>query len=245
MANRKKISGRVAREVIRAFEISRLPEALMEGYRKLENLVAPVSDAMDLMGLEATVPSSVLRPVIPGARAIGQAITVRNIKSRESMYRKASEKIDHTGSPDAFNIARRGDIIVIEGLMGVSNLGGHSATICHRMGFSAAVVDGSVRDPEAARKEGFPMWVRGTTPVTGKWRYDTVEINGTISMDGVQVVAGDLVLADDSGVVFVPFKHAAAVLAGVQKIALKDKNVQAAIEAGVDLFEMPQIKKRR
>jgi len=200
---------------------------------------------MDNLGLAGTVPASVLQPVTPGKRAVGQAVTVRNVKSNLSVFRKITENIDRTGSPDAFNIARRGDMIVIQGILGVSNLGGHSATICHRMGFSGVVVDGSIRDPDASREMGFPVWSRGITPITGKWRYDTVEINGTVSIGDVQVAAGDLVLADNAGVVFVPLEHAAAVLAEVLKIEKKDAKVATAISAGIELFSLPQIKKKR
>jgi len=242
MATSRKISGRVSRDTIRRFEIPRLPKKVMDGYMRLADLTAPVSDAMDNLGLACTVPSSVLQPVTPGKRAVGQAVTVRTIESRQSVFRKVSEKSNRTGSPDAFNIARPGDVIVIEGLLGVSNLGGHSATICQRQGCSGVVVDGSIRDPDASRELGFPVWTRGITPITGKWRYDTVEINGTVRIVGIQVIAGDLVLADSAGVVFVPFEHAAAVLAETLKIEEKDIKAAKAIEAGVDIISLAQDK---
>jgi 4-hydroxy-4-methyl-2-oxoglutarate aldolase len=247
MATQRKISGRVSIDTIRMFEIPRLPKKIIEGYRNLIDLTAPVSDAMDNLGLACTVPSSILQPVSPGKRAVGQAITVRNIESRQSIYRKVTDKSNRTGSPDAFNMAKPGDIIVIEGLLGVSNLGGHSATICQRQGCSAVVVEGSIRDPDASREMGFPVWSRGITPITGKWRYDTVEINGTVRIANIQVAPGDLVLADSAGVVFVPFEHAAAVLAETLKIEDKDVKAAKAIEAGMDVLSLAQdkfVKKR-
>ncbi len=242
MATQRKISGRVSRDTIRMFEIPRLPKKIVDGYSRLVNLTAPVSDAMDNLGLAGTVPASVLQPVTPGKRAVGQAVTVRNVESKQSVFRKVSEKSNRTGSPDAFNIARPGDVIVIEGLLGVSNLGGHSATICHRQGCSGAVVDGSIRDPDASRELGFPVWSRGITPITGKWRYDTVEINGTVRIGGIPVAPGDLVLADSAGVVFVPREHAAAVLNEARRIEEKDVKAERAINAGVDVLALAQSK---
>lgn len=242
MATQRKISGRVSRDTIRMFEIPRLPKKIVDGYSRLVDLTAPVSDAMDNLGLAGTVPASVLQPVSPGKRAVGQAVTVRNVESKQSVFRKVTDKSNRTGSPDAFNIARPGDVIVIEGLLGVSNLGGHSATICQRQGCSGAVVEGSIRDPDASRELGFPIWSRGITPITGKWRYDTVEINGTVRIGGIQVAAGDLVLADNAGVVFVPREHAAAVLAEARKIEEKDGKASIAISAGVDVLSLAQDK---
>ena len=63
---------------------------------------------------------------------------------------------------------------------------------------------GGVRDVAHSRAIGYPIWASDITPVTGKWRLETVEINGEIQMDDVRVNAGDLVIADDTGVVFVP-----------------------------------------
>ena len=55
-----------------------------------------------------------------------------------------------------------------------------------------------------SRSIDYPVWASEITPVTGKWRLETVEINGEIQMGGVRVNPGDLVVADDTGVCFVP-----------------------------------------
>ncbi len=48
------------------------------------------------------------------------------------------------------------------------------------------------------------MWASDITPVTGKWRIETVEINGPVQIGEVRLAAGDLVVADDTGVCFIP-----------------------------------------
>jgi regulator of RNase E activity RraA len=132
--------------------------------------------------------------------------------------------------------------VVIEGLVGISNMGGQSATVAHRAGCAGAVVDGSYRDPEASRERDFPIWSRGLTPITGKWRLETVEINGRVRIAGVSVDAGDLVLADEAGVVFVPFAHAEAVLLQAERIDAGDSRQKADISAGVDLTTLAATK---
>ena len=48
---------------------------------------------------------------------------------------------------------------------------------------------------------GYPVWATEVTPVTGKWRIETVEINGEIVVGDIRVAPGDIVFADDTGVV--------------------------------------------
>src|SRR5262249_53486870 len=55
-----------------------------------------------------------------------------------------------------------------------------------------------------SRAVDYPVWSTDITPTTGKWRLETVEINGPIQIGDVRVAAGDLVVADDTGVCFIP-----------------------------------------
>ena len=105
---------------------------------------------------------------------------------------------------EAHNLAEDGDVLVISGVSGVSNMGGISAYTAQRQGELGAVVMGGVRDVRHSRSIGYPVWASEITPVTGKWRLETVEINGEIQMGEVRVNPGDLVVADDTGVVFIP-----------------------------------------
>lgn len=234
----KKTTGRVPRENIRAFTLERLPADLIGEFRALVDLTGTVSDAMDNLGLAGAIPASTLRPTLPAARIVGQAVTVRNVERRESVTRAAAGKVNKMGEAEAYNLAERGDVVVIEGLLGMSNMGGQSATLAHRQGCAGAIVEGSYRDPDASRGLGFPIWARGVTPITGKWRLETVEINGRVHVAGVSVDAGDLVVADEAGVVFVPRAEAAAVLAEARRIDQGDTRRKQDIDAGVDIASL-------
>jgi 4-hydroxy-4-methyl-2-oxoglutarate aldolase len=227
--------GKLPLSAFGTLEIPRLTQDVVAGFAALVDLTGTVSDAMDNLGLFAALPASTLAPSLAGKRVVGHAITVRNVERQQSIHTAAAEGINRMGETEAYNLAQPGDVIVIEGLFGCSNMGGQSATIAHRQGCAGAVIDGSYRDPDASRSLDFPVWARGVTQITGKWRLETVEVNGRVRIGNVSVDAGDLVLADDAGVVFVPRAQAQAVLAEARKIDAGDARRKQDIESGVDI----------
>lgn len=227
--------GRLPRETIRMLELPRLPQDIIEEFKVLVDLTGTISDALDELGIVGVVPAYVLPPVNAGTRIVGPALTVRNIQRSAQIHKAAQEKTNTQGETEAHNLAEPGDVLVIQGIMGCSNMGGQSATIAKRQGFIGAIVDATVRDPEQYRSMGWPVWCRGFTPITGKWRMQTVEINGVVEICGVQVRPGDLVCADEAGVAFVPHERAAEVLAAARKIDVGDTLRKADIDKGTEI----------
>ena len=123
--------------------------------------------------------------------------------------RRARRHVNKMAEFEAHNLALPGDVIVIDGVAGISNMGGISAQTGKRQGEAGAIVFGGVRDIAHSRAVGYPVWSTEVTPVTGKWRIETVEINGEIEVAGVRVAPGDIVFADDTGVCFIPRARAA------------------------------------
>ena len=230
--------GRLPREAIRLLELPRLPQDLLEGYRRLVDLTGTVSDAMDELGIVGVVPAYVLPPVCSGKRIVGPALTVRNIQRTAQIHKAALDKTNTQGETEAHNLAEPGDVLVIEGIMGCSNMGGQSATIARRQGFIGAIADATLRDPQQYREMGWPVWCRGFTPITGKWRMQTVEVNGTVQICGVQVRPGDLVCADEAGVAFVPRERAAEVLEAARKIDAGDTRRKKDIDSGASVGDL-------
>lgn len=231
----RKLTGRVPREAIRCLEIPRLQPSLLQRCAQLTDLTSSLSDALDQLGLRGAVPARELAPTLSQSRVVGQAVTVRNIEREENPTVSAASGVGKMGEHEAYNLAQPGDVVVIQGLAGVSNMGGQSATVAHRAGCAAAIIDGGFRDPSASRELHFPIWSRGPTPITGKWRLQTVEINGSVRIAGVGVSAGDLVAADEAGVVFVPFAHVQDVVEQAERIDAGDRRQKADIAAGIDL----------
>ncbi|MDB5850051.1 MAG: hypothetical protein JWP29_3803 [Rhodoferax sp.] len=238
----KALTGRMPAEAIHVFELPRLPADMLADFRALEDASSAVSDAMDNLGLFGAIAASELMPSLKGSAIVGQAVTVLNLPREGGVAAAVASGLGLMGEQEAYNLAEPGDVVVIQGIRTGSNLGGQSATLAHRAGCAGAVVDGCHRDPNASAELGFPVWSRGVTPVTGKWRLRTAAINGPVQIAGVAVQAGDLVVADAAGVVFVPFDRCADVLMEAQRIHNGDSRQKADIARGVSLAELARAK---
>src|SRR3990170_215406 len=206
--------GRLDARAFGMLELPRLDPTVLEGFRALGDLTGTTSDALDECRIAGVVPGSTLRPTDAKARLVGQAITVLNQRREAGEMRKSG-----LGEIEAHNLAEPGDVLVIQGIAGVSSMGGVSASVGRRQGEAGAIVDGAVRDIDHSRKIGYPVWSSGVSPITGKWRIETVAVNQPVTIAGIVVRPGDLVIADECGVCFVPFARAAEVLAIAQGLS--------------------------
>lgn len=234
----KKTLGKVARERIRMLEIPAIAPDVIARFNKLSDLTGTISDVCDMLGVVCVIPSAVLGPIHTSGRIVGPALTMRNIARSAQVYKGVVDRTNTMGETEAHNLAKPGDVLVIEGLTGYSNMGGQSASLGKRQGQIGAVIDGSIRDPDQYRKLGWPVWCRGFTPITGKWRLETVEINGTVQIAGVQCNPGDLVCADGAGVCMTPRALIGEVLELCEKYDKADAARQADIDAGVTLLDL-------
>ena len=235
----KKLTGKIARERIRLMATPRPPEGIIDGFRALGDATGIVSDVMDELGITGVIGASVLKPTIPGSSIVGPALTVRNIVQREHVYEAARRHVNKMAEFEAHNLALPGDIVVIDGVAGISNMGGISAQTAKRQGEVGAIVFGGVRDLAHSRRVGYPIWASEITPVTGKWRVETIEINSEIVVAGIRVAPGDIVLADDTGVCFIPRARAAEVLELARQKSAAEEAKCAAIDRGVPVADLP------
>ena len=223
--------GKLKPEAIGMTELPRLRAHVIGGIRALEDLTGTTSDALDECGIAGVVPASVLKPTDPKARIVGQALTVLN--RRSPGMRKTSGLADI----EAHNLAEPGDVLVVQGVAGISSMGGVMASIGRRQGEAGAIVDGAVRDIDHSRSIGYPIWSAGVSPITGKWRIETIAVNATVRIAGIEVNPGDLVVADECGVCFVPFARAEEVLLVAQRLAAAEKARLEKLDAGMPLAE--------
>jgi len=235
----RKLTGKIAPDRIRLMEVPRPPDGIIEGYRGLGHASGMLSDIMDELGVTGVIAASVLKPTMPGTCMVGPALTVRNIAQREHAYETARRHVNKMAEFEAHNLALPGDVVVIDGVAGISNMGGISAQTGKRQGEVGAIVFGGIRDIAHSRSVGYPVWSTEVTPVTGKWRIETVEINGDIEVAGVRVAPGDIVFADDTGVCFIPRARAAEVLERARSKGAAEAAKCRAIDAGTAVADLP------
>jgi 4-hydroxy-4-methyl-2-oxoglutarate aldolase len=226
----KTLLGRLDSRAFGMRNLPRLDKSILEGFRALDDLTGTTSDALDECRIAGAVPGSVLRPTDPSARLVGQAITLLN-KAVKPFAAKKSGLADI----EAHNLAEPGDVLVIQGVAGVSSMGGVMASVARRQGEAGAIVDGAVRDIDHSRKIGYPVWSSSVSPITGKWRIKTMAINKPVKIARVRVSPGDLVIADEVGVCFVPFARAAEVLAVAQRLTKREEERLAKLDSGMPL----------
>ncbi|MCZ7538165.1 MAG: hypothetical protein M5T61_20990 [Acidimicrobiia bacterium] len=101
-----------------------------------------------------------------------------------------------------------------------------------------AVVDGGIRDVSRSRELGFPVWAREVSPITGKWRIETVEVNGSVEIGGVRVSPGDVVVADSTGVCFIPLDALESVVTRCEEIVDGERQRHADIASGISVPEL-------
>jgi len=213
--------------------------AVLEGYRQLGDASALVSDVLDELGVAGAVAASRLAPCQRGRRLVGVALTLRNEVQPGTLAAKAAAAAP-MGMQDivAHHLAQPGNVLVIQGVAEVSNLGGMSSLLGRRQGEAGAIVDGGVRDVADFQQADYPVWASSVTPVSGRWRIETTEINGAVSVCGIAVSAGDLAIADDTGVAFVPMAQAEEVLARCRRKLEADAARCAAIARGDSIETM-------
>jgi 4-hydroxy-4-methyl-2-oxoglutarate aldolase len=223
--------GRLDPSAFGMLELPRLEAGVLAGFRALGDLTGTTSDAMDECGIAGVVPGSTLRPSDPKARVVAQAVTLLNEESKSDPAGKRSGLADI----EAHNLAEPGDVLVIQGVANVSSMGGVSASVGKRQGEAGAIVDGAVRDIDHSRNIGYPVWSTSVSPMTGKWRIRTAAVNRPVRIAGVTVNPGDLVIADEVGVCFVPFARAAEVLAVAQRLVKREEDRLAKLGSGMPL----------
>jgi 4-hydroxy-4-methyl-2-oxoglutarate aldolase len=202
---------------------------LVERLKRLDTCSA--SDALDRLGLPGAVVG--LAALTVRGRVAGPAVTVKLGAPLEGLPKR------HLGA-GAVMASQAGDIIVVEhrGRLDVSGWGGLLSRGAVKKGVAAVIVDGACRDLDESLEFGLPIYARAAVPVTARGRVAEHSFNEPITVGGVAISPGDLVLADGSGVVFIPYGRADAVIGAAEDIYAREQLMAAAIERGEPIGEV-------
>ena len=236
-----RIWGLVPRERITRIKFPRVSKEIIDGYLSMEDMTTTVSDVLDGYGIDGAIPSSYIKPLLPGSKICGPAVTIRNIPVRKTATQGSH---DHDfiamSTRDIYYISEPGDVLVSDfgGNLEVSNMGGQSCTVAKSCGLAGNIVNGCCRDVSSIRESGYPVFTCGTTQITGKFRMECVEMNGPVTLCGKLVEPGDLMVADDSCICIVPYELAEPVLEESLKIAAAEERMRELIESKAPISEL-------
>jgi 4-hydroxy-4-methyl-2-oxoglutarate aldolase len=181
-------------------------DPMIEGFRNVE--VASVADAIEQLYGQKAYMSHEMR-ALTATKFAGPAVTVLMKKEEHKEGSKASE-----GMLDAIDNAKPGSVyvMVLEDGSDYAGIGALMATAMKVRGLAGAVIDGGVRDTPQIRRIQFPVFSRGVVPSTTINHYRFAGVNVPVKCAGAMVNAGDIITADEDGIVVVPLAHAAEVL---------------------------------
>jgi 4-hydroxy-4-methyl-2-oxoglutarate aldolase len=206
-----------------------IPEEAIDRMARLDTCA--VSDALDRLGLKGAVLG--IGPLWPCPRIVGRCVTV---KIKPAGLEKSKQ---HLCTP-AIAAATPGDVIVVDngGRVDVAAWGGLLSLAAQVRQVRGVIVDGACRDLDESRELGFPVFGRAAVQVTARGRIMQQSFNEEIAFAGVQVHPGDLVIADASGVVFVPRARELDVIAQAQALAQREAAMAEAIRGGRSVVEV-------
>ena len=195
--------------------------------RLAAHTTASISDALDALGIPGALHG--IRAQREGqGRVCGRALTVRFV--RKSADPDAYRFGGGVGKPleRVLRTMRAGDVVVmdVDGAPNASAWGGLSSRLAQRRGVRGTILWGSCRDLEEIRAVGYPVWAVGVCPRRSRNEFTFGSIGEPITIAGVSIERGDLIVADESGAVRVPKARAAEVLELVSRIDEQERRLE-------------------
>lgn len=189
-----------------------------------------VSDALDRLGIPGQALG--IAPLDRSFRIAGRAWTLRYGPVGQDRG-TVGDYIDDLG-PD--------DVVVLDnqGRVDATVWGDLLTVTAHRREVAGTVIDGVCRDVDRSLTLGYPIFARGNWMRTGKDRVRVEATQVPVSIGGIRVEPGDLLLGDGDGLVVVPAARAEEVLSAAEEIERAEDSIRAAVEEGASLREARQ-----
>ncbi|HPP12688.1 MAG TPA: bifunctional hexulose-6-phosphate synthase/ribonuclease regulator, partial [bacterium] len=200
----------------------------LERVREILSLVstANISDALHRRGWLQDI-----HPVVPGAKMVGPAVTVRTYPG------------DWAKPVQAVDLAEAGQVIVIDAAGVPPAVWGELATnSCLVKKLAGVVIYGAVRDVEEIKKMGLPVFARMITPQAGEPK-GLGELNVPLRFGGQEVLPGDWLVGDDDGVVVIPAGSAVEIANRSADVLEKENRLRREIQDGGTLSSITEILK--
>ena len=208
-------------------------DALPRRFAKI--YTAAITDVMDEMGLQHQTLPSALQPLTPGMRMAGYAFTARgrahkgSPRERDATLRRFLAMIGAVPSDSVLVLASNDTA--------AAHFGELSMEWFRTRKVRGAVIDGATRDAAYISRVGFPTFVRYRTPQDSVPRWRVSDWGQPLTIGGVRVALGDIVVGDLDGVVVVPRRVAHEVLTRCEALVGTENKVRTAVKRGMTPLE--------
>ena len=192
---------------------------------------AAITDVLDELGLTRQTLPSAIQPLTPGMRTAGYAFTARGRphrgrpSERDATLRQFLKMLGAVPADSVLVLAANDSV--------AAHFGELSAAWFRARRVRGAVIDGATRDAAFIGRLGFPTFVRYRTPQDSVPRWRVADWGQPVTIGGVRVSLGDIVVADLDGVVVVPRRVAHEVLGRCEKLVGTENKVRAAVRRGM------------
>ncbi|MBA2963542.1 MULTISPECIES: 4-carboxy-4-hydroxy-2-oxoadipate aldolase/oxaloacetate decarboxylase [Ramlibacter] len=205
-------------------KVNRVPADIVAKAREIT--VADIHEAMGPPG-RAALMAGRMRPLQPGQKIAGPAVTAfcwpgDNLMMHRALY-----------------LAQPGDVLVVvcQAELSGAQWGDLATRYAMKKGLAGVVVQGSARDIDQVRELGFPVWSTHISPIHPD-KSGHGYVNAPVVCEGVNVCPGDLIVADGDGVIAVPRKDAARVVAAAQAKMSKEDEVIEKVRNGAAVWDL-------
>ncbi|ADE03361.1 4-carboxy-4-hydroxy-2-oxoadipate aldolase/oxaloacetate decarboxylase [Haloferax volcanii] len=203
-------------------DVERPDRELVEAFEEIPSTI--VSDVTGNIGLTM---DAGLRPAYDGVEMAGTAVTVKAAPGDNLIIHKA------------ITLTEPGDVLIIDcdGYTDTGHVGELMCTSCQANGLAGLVIDGAYRDSREIAEMEFPVYGRGVNP-QGPLKQDPGSVNVTVSVGGVSVDPGDIVIGDDDGLAVIPRRGAEEVLERAHEKLSTEDSVREEVLKGEYLYEL-------
>lgn len=199
---------------------------------RLARLYTPVvADVLDRLGHRNQSLRAEIRPLATGMTAAGYAHTVRTVPAPETAPAEP-----YKGEMEAVDALRPGEVMMVSSC-DWSFWGELLSTAARHRGCRGVIIDGFTRDTRAIIAMRFPVFCRGIHPADSLGRLDVDAHDVPIICGGVNVAPGDLVLADEDGVVVIPRSIALDAIEAAEAKVSGENLVRAKLAEGMSVTE--------
>lgn len=199
----------------------------------LESFATPdIADALDVLGYPEQTALGITRMWDDCPRIAGRVMPIKlGPDEPESTV---------TGTLDAIQDADPGDVLLFDnrGRMDLNTFGSIAAFCAGRAGLKGAIADGASRDIDDLRSQNFPLYARGPVTTTVKGRTGMAGYDIPVECNGVEVTPGDYVVADGSGVIFIPGDEVEEILEIAPRFQEYEREIKRRVAEGEDIVEV-------